>query len=68
MDLTTAEVEGLVGKAILDLLDGNLEPGVASALGGLARTLRDLRQTASFEERLAALETAAQQHQERKFG
>jgi hypothetical protein len=57
--LSPLELQGLLSKAIRDVLSGKLEPGPANAAGGLARALVSIREASGLEERLAALEQAA---------
>lgn len=54
MDL--ASVDALLCIALLDLLDGELEPGVASSAATLGRAIATIRQAGDIEARLAALE------------
>jgi hypothetical protein len=57
--LSPTELQGLLSKALRDVLTGKLEPGPANAAGGLARALVTIKESADLEERLAALEAAA---------
>lgn len=57
--LTPAELQGLLSKAIRDVLAGTLEPGPANAAGGLARALVTIQESAELEQRLTELERQA---------
>jgi len=57
--LTPVELQGLLSKALRDVLMGQLEPGIANAAAGLSRALVTIRESAELEERLSALEAAA---------
>jgi len=54
--LTPDEVQGLLAKALRDVLAGALEPGRANAAANLARALMAVREAATLEARLQALE------------
>jgi hypothetical protein len=45
--------------AIIDVREGRLEPAVASAIAGLAKTAVQLTADLEMEQRIAALEAAA---------
>jgi hypothetical protein len=57
--LSPTELQGLLSKALRDVLTGKLEPGPANAAGGLARALVTIRESAELEQRLSELERAA---------
>lgn len=56
--LTAPEVEALLGKALGDVLEGKIKPGVAIAAATLARAIVVVREAGEIEERLEALERA----------
>src|SRR3954468_20727186 len=57
--LTTQDLEGVLSKAIRDVLAGTLEPGPANAAAGLSKALVAIREASDLEKRLSALEQAA---------
>ena len=57
--LSPAEIQGMLGLALRDVLAGRLEPGVANAAASLGRALVQVREATEVEERLQALERAA---------
>ena len=57
--LTPAEVAGLLGKALTDVLSGTLEPGPANAAAGIARALLAVREATELETRISELEQRA---------
>jgi hypothetical protein len=57
--LTPPELQGVLSKAIRDVLAGQLEPGPANAAAALSRALVTLREATELEERLSVLERAA---------
>ena len=56
--LTPAELEGVLGLTITQVLSGAKPPGVGSAIAALARASIAIREAGEIEERLAALEAA----------
>ena len=56
--LTPAQLSGLLSGAMVSTMNGDLEPGVLSALAGGARALIHVQQADALEARLAALEVA----------
>ena len=58
--LTPAEVQGLLGLTLRGVLAGTVEPGVANAAANLGRAIVAVREATTLEERLAALEAAAE--------
>ena len=56
--LTPAQLACVLSKALGDVLRGDLEPGRANAVSGLARTLVNIAETVDLETRLASLESA----------
>jgi hypothetical protein len=65
--LSTDELLGYLSVAFKATLTGNLAPNIANALGGLARSMAEIRKASEVEERLAALE-AALPPTDRRFG
>jgi hypothetical protein len=63
--LSPVEIQGLLSKALRDVLAGNLEPGIANAAAGLSRALVTIREATTLEERISALEQAAGIHTRR---
>jgi hypothetical protein len=57
--LSLDEVDGALCQALLDVLDGTIEPGVATAAATVARSITAVRQAGEIEQRIAALEQAA---------
>lgn len=57
--MTTLELRGLLGVTLKGVIGGRIEPGVGNAAANLARALNDLAKTSELEERLTALEAAA---------
>jgi hypothetical protein len=51
------EIDAALCSAMLDVLDGTLEPGIATAAASVARTISTVRSATEFEQRLAALES-----------
>ncbi len=58
--LTMVEVAGLLSVALRGVLSGRIEPGVGNAAASLARALTQVHEATELEDRLTALETAAQ--------
>ncbi len=56
--LTPTQLACVLSKALSDVLRGDLEPGRANAVSGLARTLVTISETVEIEARLTALEAA----------
>lgn len=54
--LDLAEVDRAMCKALVDVLAGELEPGIATAAASIARTITAVRQVADLETRITALE------------
>lgn len=54
--LDLGEIDAALCKALLDVLKGSLEPGVATAAATVARTISQLRTDGDFEKRLKELE------------
>jgi len=50
------EIDGALCRALLDVLDGTLEPGIATAAATVARTVSAIRTASELETRLTALE------------
>jgi len=57
--LGSDQVLGLLSVALRDVIDGKLEPGIASAAANLGRAIVAVRGATELEARLAALEAAA---------
>ncbi len=57
--LTLQEVQGLLSVALKGVLAGRIEPGIANASANLARAIAAVAQAGEIEERIAALEAAA---------
>ncbi len=58
--LTLQEVQGLLSVALKGVLTGRIEPGIANASANVARAIAAVAQAGEIEERIAALEAAAQ--------
>lgn len=58
--LEPAEVTGLLSAALIATYQGELEPGVLSAIASAARALVAVHEATEVEARLAVLEAAAQ--------
>ena len=56
--LSPAQLACVLSKALGDVLTGDLEPGRANAVSGLARTLVNIAEAVELETRLTALEAA----------
>ena len=54
MDLS--EVDASLCKALVDVLNGSLEPGIGTAAATIARAITSVRQAGELEERVAELE------------
>lgn len=54
--LELSEVDAAMCKALVDVLSGELEPGIGTAAATIARTVSAIRVAAGLEERLSALE------------
>lgn len=50
------DIDGALCRALLDVLDGTLEPGVATAAASVARTIHAVRSATEHEQRIRALE------------
>lgn len=57
MDL--AEIDAALCTALLNVLSGELEPGIATAAASVARTVSAIRAASDLEQRLSALEARA---------
>ncbi len=58
--LTLAEVQGLLSVALKGVLAGRIEPGIANASANVARAIAAVAQAGEIEDRIAALEQAAE--------
>ena len=50
------EIDGALCQALLDVLDGKLEPNIGSAAATIARTVSTIRTASEIESRIATLE------------
>jgi hypothetical protein len=50
------EIDGALCRALIDVLSGTLEPGIATAAATVARTVSTIRTASELEARLSALE------------
>jgi len=57
--LTPADLQGILGAVLRDVVGGRLDPGVATAAATVCRALVALRQTVELEARLVELEARA---------
>jgi len=53
------EIDGALCQALLDVLDGSLEPNIGSAAATIARTVSTIRTASEIESRIATLEAQA---------
>ncbi len=60
--LTIGELDALLCSALTDVSTGTLEPGVGSAMAGIAKTITSIRAAAVLENRLSALEARVEAH------
>jgi len=60
--LSPADIQGLLGATLRGVLAGRIEPGVGTSVAGIARVLIAVREATEVEERLTALEAAADPH------
>jgi hypothetical protein len=56
--MTPAELEGVIGLTITQVLSGAKPPGIGQAVAALARAAITIREASEIEQRLAALEAA----------
>ena len=63
--LTTGDVEGFIGLLIVRVIAGTAEPAVGNAVANLSRALVAVREAGMLEERLAAVEQAMAEREER---
>ena len=54
--LDLSEIDGALCRALLDVLDGTLEPSIATAAASVARTVSTIRTASEIEARLSTLE------------
>jgi len=54
--LTVAELHSFLGVVFRRLLTGETEPGIATAMATVARTMAELQKASDYESRLADLE------------
>ena len=57
--LTPIELQAVLSSSIARVLGGQIEPGVANSVAGLARALVAVREATTLEERIAELEQRA---------
>lgn len=50
------ELDSVLGRALLDVLAGDLEPGLANAAANLARAIHQVKTASEIEQRIADLE------------
>lgn len=62
------DLDGLLCTAITQVAEGEMDPGVGSAMAGIAKTVVGIRATSDFEKRLEALESAAGVGNVRRIG
>lgn len=55
--LELAEIDSALCAALLDVLSGQLEPGIATAAAGVARSIATIRTASDLEARITALES-----------
>ncbi len=58
--MTMQELHGVLGLTIRGVLSGRVEPSVANSVASLARAMTTVAEAGEFEQRLAALEVAAE--------
>lgn len=64
--LSIGEVHARMGGVLTDLLEGKLEPGVATAASNVARTINELARGVDLEEQIAQLRCDMAAFAERK--
>jgi len=57
--LSIDDLDALLCRALVQVAGGKMEPGVGSAMAGIAKTITTIRSTGDFEKRLEELEQAA---------
>ena len=57
--MAPAELGGWLSLLFTQVMDGDVEPRIATACAAIAKTLTDLRQSSELETRLTELEAAA---------
>lgn len=57
-----AEIDAALCTALLNVLSGDLEPGIATAAASVARTVSAIRAASDLETRIAALEARVETH------
>ena len=57
--MSITDLDGLLCGALLKVATGRLEPGIGTAMAGLARTIVTIRTSGELERRLTELEAAA---------
>jgi len=57
--LSPADLQSILGGVLRDVVEGRLEPGVATAAATVSRALVAIRQAVELEARLAELEIRA---------
>jgi hypothetical protein len=66
--LSPTELQGLLSKAIKDVLAGKIDPGPLNAAANAARAIASLRETGDVEQRLEQLEQALNMERKRRWG
>ncbi len=66
--LSIDDLDALLCRALVQVAGGKMEPGVGSAMAGIAKTIAGIRSTGDFEKRLEELEQAAGVGNVRRFG
>ena len=57
--MTINDLDGLLCRALVQVAAGKMEPGIGSAMSGIARTVVAIRSTGELERRLEELERQA---------
>lgn len=58
--MSMTELQGVLSAVLRDVIAGKTEPGIGNCAAGLGRAIAAVAQVAEIEERLTALEAAAQ--------
>lgn len=58
--MAITDIDALLCSALTDVSTGTLEPGVGSAMAGIAKTIVAIRAASDLEHRLSALEQRAE--------
>ncbi len=57
--MTMSELQGVLCVVLRDVIEGKTEPGIGNCAAGLGRAIAAVAQVAEIEDRLTALEAAA---------